>query len=276
MAREDKSLTDLQLPLDSSLKDSVSKSLSYSKINKLIVALYMVTDIMDRDEPLRLKLRTLGADVVSDIHTVTISSTLHKLVAKIEETLYFLNLGETMNLISAMNAGILKNEFYQLKESVLSILPDLQSAFTDLLTVPVSKPQKANFKGHSIGHRPINLGIQKAGNFMKVLSNKVPDMSNTKNITDNNEQRLNLKKKRKDEILKVIRYKAKTSGEDKGLTITDIVITAKEVKDVLEIDAILSCGEKTLQRELVALVKENILVKTGSKRWSRYAIPALS
>ena len=34
----------------------------------------------------------------------------------------------------------------------------------------------------------------------------------------------------------------------------------------------LSCSEKTLQRELVAMVKDGILKKTGDKRWSRYEL----
>jgi len=38
----------------------------YIKTNKLITALYMVTDIMDKEEPIRLKLRTLGVEILSD------------------------------------------------------------------------------------------------------------------------------------------------------------------------------------------------------------------
>ena len=41
--------------------------MSYTKTDKLITALYMVTDIIDRDEPLRNKLRTLGVEILSDI-----------------------------------------------------------------------------------------------------------------------------------------------------------------------------------------------------------------
>jgi len=30
------------------------------------------------------------------------------------------------------------------------------------------------------------------------------------------------------------------------------------------------CGEKTLQRELVSMVGDGVLKKSGEKRWSRY------
>ena len=42
-------------------------SLPYIKTNKLITALYMVTDTIEKEEPIRLKLRTLGVEILSDI-----------------------------------------------------------------------------------------------------------------------------------------------------------------------------------------------------------------
>jgi len=48
---------------------------SYTKTHKLITALYMVTDIIDKDEPLRNKLRTLGTGIISDMHLVERNST---------------------------------------------------------------------------------------------------------------------------------------------------------------------------------------------------------
>ena len=40
------------------------------------------------------------------------------------------------------------------------------------------------------------------------------------------------------------------------------------VKDVVK--TIKDCGEKTLQRELIAMVKDNVLRREGDRRWSRY------
>lgn len=42
------------------------------------------------------------------------------------------------------------------------------------------------------------------------------------------------------------------------------------VKDV--IDAIEGCSSKTLQRELLSLVNEGILIKKGERRWSTYSL----
>src|SRR5665647_23369 len=49
---------------------------SYTKASKLVTALYMVTDVMDKDEPIRNKLRNLGAEIISDIHSMPTSACL--------------------------------------------------------------------------------------------------------------------------------------------------------------------------------------------------------
>ena len=119
---------DTMLTDDKNLKDSV-KDISnmpvpyqatavdivfYNKINKLVTALYMVTDIMDTTEPLRGKLRTLGVEILSDIY----SSSERELVKKVQEVLSFLGLASTIGMISEMNSSILKKEFLSLKQTL--------------------------------------------------------------------------------------------------------------------------------------------------------------
>ena len=66
----------------------MSFTLAYTKTSKLITALYMVTDTMEKEEPIRLKLRTLGIEILSDI---TMSKTVFD-ISKIEQILSFLNI----------------------------------------------------------------------------------------------------------------------------------------------------------------------------------------
>ena len=73
-----------------------------------------------------------------------------------------------------------------------------------------------------------------------------------------------LKNKRREEIILVIKDKMKDSQNFDGVTITDIKSNGHEM--------LASCGEKTLQRELVSMVSSGVLKKTGEKRWSRYSI----
>src|SRR5688572_20542906 len=95
---EGKNLKDSSKDLGISVKDTSTQPISYNKTDKLITALYMVTDIIDKDEPLRKKLRTLGIDIISDINSLPLRA-----LGKISEVMSFLDIASSMNIISEMN-----------------------------------------------------------------------------------------------------------------------------------------------------------------------------
>ena len=244
------------------IKDTLP-SISYTKINKLITALYMVTDIIDKEEPLRNKLRTSGVNIISDINSTPSSAG-----ARIREIMSFLDIASAVNIISEMNCNILRKEFAELNQSILSAqggkdsVENLDTAvnLTEFFKeparaaggLPLPKDYRGKDKFQSLGQRSFTrIGVQKGSTLMKALSdrNLVSSMSH-RNPT--------LKKQRQNEIIKVIQ---KNGG---SATITDIKNGAY--------GSLVSCGEKTLQRELVSMVKDNVLNKTGEKRWSRYFI----
>lgn len=249
---------------DSTLPVLYSPKKSYTKFsnktNKLVTALYMVTDIMDKDEPLRSKLRILGTNIVSDTYEETKGITV-----KIDEVLSFLEIGATLGMISPMNHSILKKEFIDLRQSILE--SEKNSGFwgdgktlSDFIKEEPSLEEKSMATSpRYIGHvKQARIGVQKGSTLMKALSDRIPSLSDTK--TQSHDV---LKKNRQDEIIKIIRSKGEILGANfNGLTITDIRTFAT--------GPLTSCGEKTIQRELVSMVKENVLKKSGSKRWSRY------
>ncbi|MCR4330406.1 MAG: hypothetical protein NUV49_00790, partial [Patescibacteria group bacterium] len=76
-----------------------------------------------------------------------------------------------------------------------------------------------------------------------------------------------------------VKIKVRANGDRKDTSKIDrknvILRLAKEkgninVKDVITV--IPGLSEKTIQRELIALVKSNVLKKEGEKRWSRYSL----
>ena len=247
MLRGDKNLKDSKVGLDITIKDTYF-SISYTKTNKLITALYMITDIIDKEEPLRNKLRTLGADIISDIHLLQLSTNVGiptEIWKKIGETVSFLNIAGAVNMISEMNCSILRKEFLALKQSLEeSRQTNLLEFFKDENLAPLST---STTKFNSIGHARI--GVQKGSTLMKALSRV--EMSDRTNFNI-------LKKQRRDEIILVIKNNANSA------TITDIRIKGQ--------GSLVSCGEKTLQRELVSMVKDSVLYRVGSKRWSKYSI----
>jgi DNA-binding HxlR family transcriptional regulator len=253
---------------------------SYTKTNKLITALYMVTDIMDKDEPLRNKLRTLGAGIISDMHLAQQNNAgyaMSFMQNKIAELMSFLDIASAINIISEMNFSILRKEFSELNKSILSTQAEKESLNKKIDLVEFFReddnyvfPSIANNERSLVspkGHASI--GVQKGSTLMKALSGVKlatrPTFGLNFKNTDHSADVFDvLKKQRRDSIIYII----KTIGG--GATIKDIKDRVKA--SPAKAEPLVSCSDKTLQRELVSMVKNGVLDKAGEKRWSRYFI----
>ena len=299
MLRDEKNLKDSK---ENSIKDTSSVpaplsswrdgSVSYTKTEKLITALYMVTDIMDKDEPLRNKLRTLGTGIISDTHLLQQNSTgptLSFMNSKIAEIMSFLDIASAVNIISEMNYNILKKEFSELNQSILNstdrpeglnkrinlaeflfeapLLDEegVGGGDSKITTSAFSHSSLMMRRGNSKGRTSI--GIQKGSTLLKALKHisvsdkNVPVPYQAESFGSGLDE---LKNQRRKSILDII--KTITGGA-----------TIKDIKDKVQASpekfhALVVCSEKTLQRELMSMVKDNVLNKTGEKRWSRYLI----
>ena len=279
MIKDGKDIKDSTVTLDLALKDKTLSPVSYTKTNKLITALYMVTDTIDKEEPIRLKLRTLGIEILSDSASLQ-KGVLSNLDEKINTVLSFLNIASDVGMFSEMNCNILKKEFLELKQSIQGFTTQNHLWLEEFISHPVET-------NSSIGHLKSNsqidvslnkrqgtrIGVQKGSTLLKALSNKVSTMSPKNNFARYEAEGFRsefeiLKSKRREEIIAIIKN-IKKAGNIEGATITDIKNAAKNLPDN-ETGALASCGEKTLQRELVSMIKDNVLKKTGEKRWSQY------
>lgn len=71
---------------------------------------------------------------------------------------------------------------------------------------------------------------------------------------------------------------ALSQGQSKGQNIErrraiKDILAVKRQSTIKDISGKMSdCSEKTLQREIVAMVNEGIIIKEGAKRWSRYSL----
>ncbi len=253
-----------------SARENGVQRVSYTKTNKLITALYMVTDIMDINEPIRAKLRSLGVEILSDMHS-SVSAAKGAVASKADEAMSFLGVAGAMNMISEMNKNILVREFTLLKDSLVvfreSSIVSLESFFESeevlpSLQHPLPASPLAKGEGNKIPqrHTPVNFGMQKGHSLMKAISDKMTptNKGHKKPTIYQPSQNFDmLKKERRFEIVRIIK-------DMKSATIKDIKDNAR--------GALISCGEKTLQRELVSMVHDGVLKKTGEKRWSKYSI----
>ncbi len=260
------------------IKDT-SFPIGYTKTHKLITALYMVTDIIDINEPIRNKLRTLGTEIISDIYSMS----RFDLDNKIKETVSFLDIASAVNIISSMNCSILKKEFLEFKQSINDSMKDLTLSVEFFGNSPLegwpkagvdkfipSSPKGYSSRGelNSKGHTTI--GLQKGSTLLKALSDKTLVrslgglvMSNSNKINNNNNFDI-LKKQRREEIIKIIKNIDTNEVGKKEVSIKDIVLALRSLG--------VERGEKTIQRELISMVKDGVLNKTGEKRWTQYSL----
>ncbi len=269
----DDSIKDTNSPSSSLVPAWTDRSKFYSKTDKLITALYMVTDIIDTEEPIRHKLRILGTEIISDMHSVT-----PQVGNKITEVVSFLNVASAMNFISEMNCAILKKEFLELNKSIHENLDMKPTWLEDFLVDPqaesgggersgsvFSSVYLPRDKGHHYPKGQTRIGVQKAGTLMQALSDKTYLMSGNnseRGTATNSGTRQNfdiLRRQRREDILNIIK------NNNGSATIKDIKVKINNGTSGSPI-----YGEKTLQRELMSMAKDGVLEKTGEKRWSRY------
>lgn len=240
-----KDTKNMPAPYEAKGLHSGSVAIPYSKLSKLITALYIVTDIMDKEEPLRSKLRTFGIEILSDINSISDEN----LNQKIQTILSFLDIALSINLVSEMNCNILRKEFVELGQSFQS-------------------SKKAPNQINSMWLEEFLLQPTQTSNQSNLGTGQV--IKKQKNFNENNSSASNMsKKQRRDDVLEVIKQNGGNA------TITDIKNKASALPTgpAGEVNSLATCSEKTLQRELISMVKDGVLRKEGSKRWSKYFLP---
>lgn len=198
---------------------------------------------------------------------------------QIDTLLDYLHIGYSVGAVSRMNVDILAKELHTLFDVINSAtnitvmqndgahieIPD--SFFNDLLTEPQENKTVENkptenkainaqsttnsIKDNQKGHNIANMSDRK----ITPTKTHLPNIQKPKTYISNTDKRQN----RKELILNFITER-RIDGQTDGVMIKDILTKIKDI------------SEKTLQRELSALVAKGVLKKIGDKRWSRYMI----
>jgi len=264
MLSGDKHIKNSMTDTNTSLTD-ISFPIAYTKTNKLITALYMVTDIMEKEEPIRAKLRSLGIEILSDPEGLRYGGAYgaSMSITRIEQIISFLNIASAMNFISDMNCSILTKEFVELRKTIQDKVETKPSWLEEFLFEDKSIGQDKPSNGQEISTR---IGVQKGSTLMKALSNKTRFLSHNhgqskiQNMSRAEDFNI-IKQQRRDRIINIL----KNNGGNASI---------KDIRVKINIGApdALVCSEKTLQRELMSMTKDGVLYKTGEKRWTQYGL----
>ena len=278
------------------------------KSERLVTALYLVTDLMSDNEPIKHGLRKNAVALLSSMNALSQLDVKDRVMElkfslkSVTETISLLHVAVTTGIVSQMNGELLMDGFRSLQsvlekkqpmltkemltiedEASLHTGNQFASAITstsyDVLT-PLSlarlhgtneelRRTQDNLKssqllsklegGSSKGRTPTDSGVEKndgrSVSFIKdkesvhnvLMKHAVPQASS---LASSFQMRKN---GRREQILALF-----VKGVD--VSIKDIAARIK------------GCSEKTIQRELNALLYDNIIERIGEKRWSRYIL----
>lgn len=217
----------------------------YSKSYRLAAAVFLISNVIDQNEELRTKMKKLSLDLVSmsvnlkDINFNQARSLLKDIERNSLELISMLDIASVSGLISKMNGQVIKDEF----NSFISEL----NVFADKFN------EDKNSSVKSIFSEPIISSIENDLKKSYVLEKSEDAGFLNASFGKKNGNGHKRKDTRKNTILDFIK------GHN-NVSIKDIVPN------------ITGCSEKTIQRELIALINENKIKKVGERRWSRYSI----
>lgn len=259
----------------------------HKKTEKLVTAIYMLSNFFPHQEPLRWEVRTFCLNLLGNISFVFYgknSDTEHILkesINSINEIISRFEIAHISGLISTMNFSVLKNELVSLRDSVESIRKGgggqnilITSDFFVQDKLLKEGSPSSEVKDESAGN-PI--APQKQIHVTQVsnpkASHKTPPSGDIRAITPT--ARFSQERTQITQPINRIGHNESIASKRKGDRSEAIlkILKKKDNLTVKDISLVISdCSEKTIQRELLALVDKNVLKKTGERRWSRYSL----
>lgn len=210
------------------------------KSQKIVSALYIITDSIKDSDVIKWEIREEGISLVSNALMFNTNFTHERdhatrlFLSTSDKLISFLNICLIASLISQMNASIVIQEI----ESLVSFIKRESKE-----NLPPGYILSDTFFGTEIEEKKDIKDIKGQDNLLK---------------TYQGEKALNASKKAKNEdrkegIIAILK-------KDSNLTIKDFTKVIK------------NCSEKTIQRDLIVLVKKGIVKKVGERRWSTYSL----
>lgn len=218
------------------------------KVEKLVGALYIIAGFMPASEPLSEKLKGHCLELMSYTARSVVSGGRwsfevgQKLKEIIVEIMSIIEIAFMAGFVSAMNKDVVLDEFNKL---ILII------------------DREGNKAGITVSKDAFDVGLQNPISITNNLIRRNDMPQSVKGQYKKDTAKIGHKlgavtadkrHSRRDEIVEVFRK------EKKFLSVKDVNIYFKDYSD------------KTIQRELLALVADGILKKEGERRWSKYIL----
>lgn len=207
------------------------------KSQKIVSALYLITDHIKDSDVIKWEIREEGITLVSNSLIANSDYPLEKDHAKKNISI------SLEKIIALLNITLVSNLISNMNASI--VIHELESLINFI--------EKDNKENHLPGY------ILSDSFFKTDIGDKVEEKSDKghsdslRTLPVSDTQKVAKQGDRKDSIIALLK-------KDSNLTIKDF---AKVIKD---------CSEKTIQRELISLVKSGLVKRIGERRWSTYSL----
>lgn len=249
----------------------------YRKTEKLVTAVYMITNFIKDTEPLKWRIRETALSLMSlniSFNTASLSERkdlIKEYQALSLEVLSLSGVAHHSGLISEMNYGLLSREFSNLlsmvekdenkkgrEETVM-----LDPGFFDIAlpkapepSVTLSAPAQSSVAPKAPEPRVLYTEPAPVSKGQDVRQPSRPEYLPLKDMKERQPKAIDSKDDKNSRQATIIKLLSKKAG----LNVNDFVESIKGV------------SVKTIQRELLAMVAAGTLKKEGERRWSTYSL----
>lgn len=234
----------------------------YRRLENISSAIFLITNDLSDTEPLKLSLRKKSLEAISQAVSfiADIKTEMHQLrnaVSAILELSSFISIAQASGAISEMNGTLLQKEMRKLEDTVSSVI----ASSTKKLVIDPTLFADVDLQARQFDHiqqitekrAPATLPRASINTINNLNASQSPVAKKPFVPKPQSEQAGAPKSERRDLILKLLAQRGNLNVKDFTTVISDY-------------------SEKTIQRELLALVDEGVVKKQGERRWSTYSL----
>ncbi len=258
------------------------------KSERILAALYLVSDLLSDSEPLKWTLRERGAEM----HALSFlmntgdptqkNNALRNLYLAITETVSYLRVGLLSGIISQMNFDLLDQELMSLVNTLHERAHAerehhgyvLSQTFFDTTGVAehvLSKYKNSLVKNYGhLNEQSTNIKDNKGVNIKDGSKDTIPSskVNNDRVFSKDNINKDDIEIKSSRSLVSIV----DTKKDNRRTLILDL-LSKKSNLSIKDFSLVIKdCSEKTIQRELVELVDQGVLIRNGERRWSTYSL----
>lgn len=232
----------------------------YQKGQRIVTAIYMISNFFDTKEPIKWQLRKISTKLLSTILTYYKSSLSEKdalmmeINTEIAELRSLFDIAYYSGFISIMNYNLVSSQIEHLNNEIIQYQGQQLSSNKTLFSKEFFNQKKVEDKGQEEENKEIKDIFHKG--HLKDIKDNVKD--NIKDIKDNKINKENNTPNKRQEMIKDILSKG-----DK--------LTIREISEKL-FEKGENVSEKTTQRELQKMHEDGQIQKEGERRWTVYYI----